>query len=41
MHQILLGITDEQKQSLNNIKLKTGKAVNVIIREAIDLYLKE
>lgn len=41
MHQILLGITDEQKQSLNNIKLETGKAVNVIIREAIDLYLKE
>lgn len=41
MHQILLGITEQQKQKLYKIKEKTGEHVTVQIRKAIDQYLEK
>ena len=40
MHQILLNITEEQRQQLVKIKKTEDIPVNVQIRTAIDIYLK-
>lgn len=41
MHQIILGLTETQRYSLNKLKKETEKPVTVLIREAIDEYLKK
>lgn len=40
MHQILLNITEQQKEALFKIKKEQDIDVSVQIRKAIDLYLK-